>query len=394
MLKGKNVLLGVTASIAAYKSAFLCRLLIKEGANVKVLMTPESTHFIGPLTLSTLSKNPVYSKYYNSDNGEWTNHVDLAKWADFMLIAPLTANTMGKMVNGIADNLLLATYLSMENPVVIAPAMDLDMYKDDSTLKNIAALKQSGVQLIESEIGELASGLEGQGRMAEPEHIIAYLLNQKGKFQGKKVLISAGPTYEKIDAVRFIGNRSSGKMGIAIAKAFEKEGADVTLVLGPSAQATDSLKRVINVESAEEMHKEMHQAFDEADIVVMSAAVADYKIDKPLQNKMKKEESDTQLMLSPTIDILKSLGLIKKHQLLIGFALETDNELENAKSKLNRKNLDMIVLNSLNDKGAGFSTDTNRITIIDGNKVTKFELKEKDLVAIDILEHTLSLLDA
>lgn len=394
MLKGKNVLLGVTASIAAYKSAFLCRLLIKEGANVKVLMTPESTHFIGPLTLSTLSKNPVYTKYYNSDNGEWTNHVDLAKWADYMLIAPLTANTLGKMANGLCDNLLLATYLSMENPVFIAPAMDLDMYKDPTTLKNLEFLKTSGIKVIEAETGELASGLEGQGRMAEPENIIHFLQSFKGRFEGKTVLISAGPTYEKIDAVRFIGNRSSGKMGIALARAFKSEGANVRLVLGPSAQNTTDLD-VISVESAEEMQKALHQEFNEADIVIMSAAVADYKIEQPKSNKLKKSESSLELKLTPTIDILKSLGDKKTHQFLIGFALETDDELENAKSKLIRKKLDLVVLNSLNDKGAGFSTDTNKVTLIDkNNNVKEFELKEKDLVAQDILEHTLSLIYA
>lgn len=395
MLKGKNVLLGVTASIAAYKSAFLCRLLIKEGANVKVLMTPESTHFIGPLTLSTLSKHPVYTKYYNSENGEWTNHVELAKWADFMLIAPLTSNTMGKMVSGVCDNLLLATYMSMDNPVFVAPAMDLDMYKNGATENNLAQLKSIGVNIIESESGELASGLEGQGRMSEPEHIMKQLVVKGKRFENKKVIISAGPTYEKIDAVRFLGNRSSGKMGVALARAYQNEGAQVHLILGPSTENVDDIGLVKRVESAEQMYQAMLESYQDADIVIMSAAVSDYKVGKPESNKIKKSDNGLNLKLTPTVDILRTLGASKKHQLLIGFALETDNEIENAKRKLSNKNLDMIVLNSLNDKGAGFSTSTNKITILDKNNIVKeYELKDKELVAQDILEHSYSLTDA
>ncbi len=395
MLYGKNVLLGITASIAAYKSAFLCRLLIKEGANVKVLMTPDSVNFIGPLTLSTLSKNPVYTKYYNSESGEWTNHVDLAKWADLMLIAPATANTLAKMSAGICDNLLLATYLSMESKVYIAPAMDLDMYKHSSTQHNLNQLEKKGHVIIPSEKGELASGLVGEGRMAEPETMIALLRGKPNKLSGRKVLISAGPTYENIDAVRFIGNRSSGKMGLALARVFKSRGAVVSLVLGPTSQKIPEVDQLIKVESAHEMENVMLKHCSDADIIVMSAAVSDYKLEQPLNSKIKKKDQNLSLDLSPTNDILKLIGERKSsHQTLIGFALETDNEIENAKSKLERKNLDAIVLNSLKDKWAGFGTDTNKVRIIDKqNNVKEFELKDKLEVAKDIVNYITTIIN-
>lgn len=392
MLKNKNILIGVTASIAAYKSAFLVRLLIKAGANVKVIMTDSAQEFITSLTLSTLSKNPVLIDFTKNKQGEWNNHVELGLWADAFVIAPASANTMAKMANGICDNLLLATYLSAKCQVYVAPAMDLDMYKHKSTKDNLKRIGSFGNKIINPGTGELASGLYGEGRMAEPEEIIAFLEKEFSKnlpFSKKKVLVTAGPTYEAIDPVRFIGNHSSGKMGFAIAEEFANQGAEVTLVCGPNNLKTvnKSIQR-IDITSAEELFKASIKAFKSADIAVLSAAVADYKPSKTANQKIKKSSGTKAIDLIPTKDTLAELGKLKtKKQLLIGFALETENETANAKEKIKKKNLDLIILNSLNDKGAGFKTDTNKVTIIDkSNKITKFELKSKEEVAKDILK--------
>ncbi|MEQ8909585.1 MAG: bifunctional phosphopantothenoylcysteine decarboxylase/phosphopantothenate--cysteine ligase CoaBC [Vicingaceae bacterium] len=387
MLRGKNVLLAISAGIAAYKSAYLCRALIKKGAKVKVLMTPQSTHFIAPLTLSTLSKNPVTVEYFNSENGEWNNHVELAKWADFFLLAPATANTLGKMANGICDNVLLATYFSMEKPVYFAPAMDLDMYQHPAIKANINKLVEYGNRFIPAESGELASGLEGEGRMAEPDQIIERLEAEgQGKLQSKKLLITAGPTFEPLDPVRFIGNRSSGKMGYAIAQEAINRGAEVTLVSGPSDLAKPKGAMVIEVETAKQMFEAVKANFKAQDCLIMSAAVSDYTPKVVAAQKMKKKTDELTLELQKTDDILKFVGDNKRNdQFLVGFALETENEETNAKQKLEKKRLDLIVLNSLQDKGAGFSHDTNKVTFIDkdNNKVA-FELKEKQQVAKDL----------
>lgn len=389
-LKGKKILLGVTGGIAAYKAAFLVRLLIKEQAEVRVIMTEAAKEFITPLTLSTLSKNPIESVLISNDT--WNNHVELGMWADLFVIAPLTANTLGKMVHGICDNLLLATYLSAKCPVVVAPAMDLDMYKHPTTQWNLDKLQALGCFYIEPEEGELASGLIGKGRMVEPENIISILpsfLPHENQFlKNKNVLISAGPTYEKIDPVRFLGNHSTGKMGYALAEQAARLGANVTLVSGPSNEAlldVGSIKK-IKVTSAQEMFEAIDYRYLEQDIVIMAAAVADYRPKKISDKKIKKQEGAFSIELERTTDILKKLGEKKQHQLLVGFALETDNEEENAIVKLKRKNLDFIVLNSLNDQGAGFKENTNKITIFDSleNKTT-FELKSKQEVALDIL---------
>ena len=393
ILSGKNILLGITAGIAAYKTASLVRLFIKAGANVKVVMTPASKDFITPLTLSTLSKNPVHSSFTNDDdnNAMWNNHVELGLWADFLVIAPATANTMSKMANGTCDNLLLATYLSAKCPVYFAPAMDLDMYKHQSTLKSFETLKSFGNTMIPATSGELASGLVGEGRMAEPEDIITFIekdiLNQL-PLRGKKILITAGPTYEAIDPVRFIGNHSSGKMGFEIAKAAANLGAEVVLVSGPTHQkVSHSLINVNHVTSASEMYDAAHLQFNSVDIAILSAAVADYKPKNVSDKKIKKATSTFSIELEKTKDILKSLGAIKKHQFLVGFALETNNELENAKGKLKAKNLNLIVLNSLNDKGAGFGGSTNKVTFItDTEKVITHELKSKTEVAQDLMQ--------
>ncbi|QTD38436.1 bifunctional phosphopantothenoylcysteine decarboxylase/phosphopantothenate--cysteine ligase CoaBC [Polaribacter batillariae] len=392
VLSGKKILLGITAGIAAYKTASLVRLFIKLGAEVQVIMTPASKDFITPLTLSTLSKNPVYSTFYDKEdeNELWNNHVDLGLWADYMIIAPATANTLSKMTNGTCDNLLLATYLSAKCPVYFAPAMDLDMYKHPSTKQSLKKLKDFGNLLIPATSGELASGLVGEGRMAEPQDIVSFMekdILSKLPLKGKKLLLTAGPTYEAIDPVRFIGNHSSGKMGFAIAKAAANLGAEVFLITGPShQQIKHSFVHRIDVISAEEMYKASHTYFEEVDIAILSAAVADYKPKNIATQKIKKTDASLEIQLTPTKDILASLGAIKKHQFLVGFALETNNELENAKGKLTRKNLDAIVLNSLQDKGAGFATDTNKITIIDKNLNEKsFELKSKQEVAKDII---------
>lgn len=397
MLKNKKIVLGVSASIAAYKSAILTRLLIKSGAEVKVIMTPSAVDFITPLTLSTLSKNPVYSEYWDTKSGQWHNHVDLAQWADLILIAPASANTLAKMANGICDNLLLATYLSAKSKVAFAPAMDLDMYIHPAVKANISKLTAFGNLLIPAESGELASGLVGEGRMAEPETILNFIQNHFSESQslkGKKALISAGPTFEKIDPVRYIGNHSSGKMGISIANELKSQGADVTLVLGPSNESNiDSLIKVIRVTSAEDMYNACIKEASTNDIMIMSAAVADYTPKVKSDKKIKKSENDMFIELEKTTDILKKLGEIKTNkQILVGFALETNNEYDNAVDKLNKKNLDFIVLNSLNDKGAGFQGDTNKITIIDKSlKSETFELKTKKEVAKDIVKKIIEL---
>ena len=392
ILKEKKILLGITAGIAAYKTASLVRLFIKLGAEVKVIMTPASKNFITPLTLSTLSKNPVHSTFYSKEdeNELWNNHVDLGLWADYMLIAPATANTLSKMANGTCDNLLLATYLSSKCPVYFAPAMDLDMYKHPSSIESLNKLQSFDNILIPATSGELASGLIGEGRMAEPEDIVFFIekdISSKLPLKGKKVLVTAGPTYEAIDPVRFIGNHSSGKMGFAIASAAANLGAEVFLISGPSnQQIKHSLVHRVDVVSAEEMYDASHMYFKDVDIAILSAAVADYKPKNSASEKIKKTDTALELSLSPTKDILASLGAIKKQQYLVGFALETNNEIENAKGKLKRKNLDAIILNSLQDKGAGFANDTNKITIIDKELNEKaFKLKSKVAVAKDIM---------
>ncbi len=401
VLSGKNILLGVTAGIAAYKTAFLVRLFIKSGANVKVVMTPAAKEFVTPLTLSTLSKNPVYSTFTNEedDNVIWNNHVELGLWADLFVIAPATANTLSKMANGVCDNLLLATYLSAKCPVYFAPAMDLDMYKHPTTLASFNKLKSFKNIMIPATSGELASGLVGEGRMAEPEAILTYIENdilQKLPLKGKKIVITAGPTYEAIDPVRFIGNHSSGKMGFEIAKAAANNGAEVILVTGPTHQSvTHNLIKVIPVVSAQEMYNEVHKYFKTSHVAILSAAVADFKPKEIATQKIKKKSETLTLELEKTKDILASLGKIKKHQYLVGFALETNNELENAKGKLKRKNLNLIVLNSLNDKGAGFKTDTNKVTFVDDKEqITEFQLKSKSEVASDLINKIISEIDA
>ncbi len=389
-LKNKKILLGVTASIAAYKAALLVRLLIKEGAEVKVIMTYAAKDFITPLTLATLSKNPVLSDFIKDETGTWNNHVELGLWADVFIIAPASANTLAKCANGIADNLLIASYLSAKCPVFFAPAMDLDMYAHQSTLENIKKLKSYGNQLINAAFGELASGLVGEGRLAEPEQIVYQLTRHFSKiaaFEGKKVLITAGPTQEAIDPVRFISNHSSGKMGFAIAEAFEMAGASVTLVSGPVSIPFPKGVKIEKVQSAQQMFEATAQYFAESDIIVLSAAVADYTPLYVADKKIKKKEAVFNIEMTKTIDIAATLGKEKKTgQLIVGFALETDNEFENAKEKLVRKNFDFIVLNSLQDSGAGFRYDTNKIKIIDRTgKVYDFDLKTKKEVAQDIL---------
>lgn len=401
ILSGKNILLGISAGIAAYKTASLVRLFIKLGANVKVVMTPASKDFITPLTLSTLSKHPVYSSFTNEDddNAVWNNHVDLGLWADVFVIAPATANTLSKMANGTSDNLLLATYLSAKCPVYFAPTMDLDMYKHPSTLESFEKLQSFGNIMIPATSGELASGLVGEGRMAEPENIVTFIEQDvlgKLPLRGKKVLITAGPTYEAIDPVRFIGNHSSGKMGFEIAKAAANNGAEVILITGPThQQVTHSLIKIIPVTSAKEMYDAVHEYFNIMDIAILSAAVADFKPKEVATQKIKKAASTLTLELEKTKDILASLGAIKNNQYLVGFALETNNELEHAKGKLKKKNLNLIVLNSLNDKGAGFKSDTNKVTFIDNkNTITSFELKSKTEVATDLLNKIITEINA
>lgn len=390
---GQNVLLGVTASIAAYKSAQLVRELIKAGANVKVIQTPASKEFVTPLTLSTLSKNPVLTGFTQDENEEvWNNHVDLGLWADCMIVAPATAKTLSKMVSGECDNLLLATYLSARCLVFFAPAMDLDMFTHPSTQENIQKLVDFGNFFIPPGVGELASGLSGKGRMAEPEEIVEFVAEQLFNnlpLSGKQVMITAGPTFESIDPVRFIGNHSSGKMGFSIALEAAKKGAHVKLVAGPTSQeVTHPLISRVNVTSAEEMLDACLSNFKLSDITIMSAAVADYRPKQVASQKVKKSDNTLNIDLEPTIDILKTLGNQKSsEQFLCGFALETENEESNAQGKLIKKNLDMIVLNSLQDEGAGFGHDTNKVSILDkNNKFHKFELKSKVEVAQDIID--------
>lgn len=401
IISGKNILLGISAGIAAYKTASLVRLFVKAGANVKVIMTPASKDFITPLTLSTLSKNPVHSSFTNveDDNAVWNSHVDLGLWADIFIIAPATANTLSKMSNGICDNLLLATYLSAKCPVYFAPAMDLDMYKHESTLRSFSILQSYGNIMIPATSGELASGLVGEGRMAEPEDILQFIENDildKLPLKGKKVLITAGPTYEAIDPVRFIGNHSSGKMGFEIAKVSANLGAEVILITGPTHETVaHNLIHIVPVVSAEEMYNAAHTYFKKVDVAILSAAVADFKPKEVATQKIKKTADTLTLLLEKTKDVLASLGAIKTHQILVGFALETDNEIENAKDKLKRKNLNLIVLNSLNDMGAGFKSDTNKVTFInDKNQITEYSLKSKTEVAKDLLNEIIKQLDA
>ncbi len=398
MLDNKNILLGVCGSIASYKSALLVRLLVKAGANVKVIMTKDALSFITPLTLSTLSKNEVLFNYYDEKTGNWNNHVDLALWADLIVIAPITANTLAKFANGICDNLITATYLSAKSPVYFAPAMDLDMWQHPSTSNNVNQLLNFGNLLISPGFGELASGLNGEGRMAEPEEIVEFIIDKftKQPLNGKKALVTAGPTYEQIDPVRFIGNHSSGKMGFALAEELNNLGAEVVLICGPTHQVT-KLKNIsrIDVTSAEEMLNACLANFDSYDICIMSAAVADYKALNIAPEKIKKSDDIFNIALQRTTDILQTLGKKKtKKQVLVGFALETHNEEIFAKEKLVKKNADFIVLNSLNDEGAGFKGDNNKIKIIDRDfKITSYELKPKKEVAKDICQKILELIE-
>lgn len=397
MLKNKNIILGVCGSIAAYKSALLLRLLVKAEANVQVIMTRDASNFITPLTLSTLSKRPVLTEYFDAQTGAWNNHVDLGLWADLIIIAPASANSLSKFAAGICDNLLSAVYLSARCPVYFAPAMDLDMWTHPSTQSNITRLKSYGNHLIQPGQGELASGLFGKGRLAEPEEIIKRLekdLDNQSRFRGKKVLITAGPTHEAIDPVRFIGNHSSGKMGFAIANVFQKLGADVTLITGPTNEQPPEGIDLIKITSAQELLEACLANFSGTDITIMSAAVADYRPKKVADEKIKKDTESLTIELEKTTDILKTLGTKKSAgQILVGFALETNNEIENAEGKLKKKNLDFIILNSLQDQGAGFAGDKNKITIINRTgEHFRFDLKGKVEVAHDIADHILTLL--
>jgi phosphopantothenoylcysteine decarboxylase/phosphopantothenate--cysteine ligase len=396
-LRGKHILLGVSGGIAAYKSAYLVRLLVKKGADVKVVLTPYAEEFVTPLTLSTLSKNPVFSSFTDQEKN-WNNHVELGEWADLMIIAPLTANTLSKMVHGKADNLLLTTYLSATCPVLVAPAMDLDMYKHHSTQENLSKLAETGHHIIEPGTGELASGLMGKGRMEEPEQIVQILEDYFLKslpLIGKKVLITAGPTYEAIDPVRFIGNHSSGKMGYALANEALKLGAEVCLISGPTHLALDHSKlKLFRVVTAQDMLDKALKYYPDADIAIASAAVSDYRPKKAFNQKIKKQSDTLHIELVKNPDILKTLGDQKHKQILVGFALETDNEEENARHKLKQKNLDFIVLNSLKDKGAGFKSDTNKVSIITNDEISRFDVKAKSEVATDIFKKILNKLNA
>ena len=392
-LKGKKILLAISGGIAAYKMNYLVRDFVKKGAEVKVILTPSAENFVTKVTLSTLSKNAVYSDFYDQ-NGTWNSHVELALWADVLLVAPCTANTLAKMVHGICDNLVIATYMSAKCPVFIAPAMDLDLYAHPSTKENLAKAERFGHHIIPAEIGELASGLEGQGRLAEPETILQKIedfftqpLPQSHSLDGKTVLITAGPTYEAIDPVRFIGNHSSGKMGFSLAEEAVKRGAKVILISGPTSQKTSTKNIEIHrVTSAKEMYDEVFKYYEKVDIAIASAAVADYAPKIVAKEKIKKSEEEFTIELVKNPDILKTMGEKKTHQFLVGFALETQNEEENAKSKLQKKNLDMIVLNSLRDEGAGFQKDTNKVKILTHSEQKEFSLKSKDEVAKDILD--------
>ena len=399
MLKGKHIILGITGSIAAYKAAYIIRTLVKKGAEVQVVITPAGKEFITPITLSALSSKPVISEFFSNRDGSWNSHVDLGLWADAMLVAPATASTIGKMANGIADNMLITTYLSCKAPVFVAPAMDLDMFAHPSTQQNLERLRSFGNHIIEPAEGELASHLVGKGRMEEPDKIIAVLeefFASRTVLEKKKIVITAGPTYEKIDPVRFIGNYSSGKMGFALAEACAQQGAEVTLIAGPVSLTTThpNIQR-IDVESAEEMYQAAMTAFPEADAGILCAAVADYRPEIQADEKIKREsKGEMMLHLVPNKDIAASLGAIKREgQVLVGFALETNNEATNAESKLKRKNLDFIVLNSLRDAGAGFRCDTNKISIIDRQgETTGYPLKSKQGVAVDIVNKLATLL--
>ena len=400
MLKGKKIILGITGSIAAYKACYIIRGLIKQGAEVQVVITPAGKEFITPITLSALTRKPVISEFFAQRDGTWNSHVDLGLWADAMLIAPATASTIGKMANGIADNMLITTYLSAKAPVFVAPAMDLDMYAHPSTQKNLDILRSFGNHIIEPGTGELASHLVGKGRMEEPEAIIRALdefFSASDELQGKKIVITAGPTYEKIDPVRFIGNYSSGKMGFALAEECARRGAEVTLIAGPvQLETKHSRIRRVDVESAEEMHAASQACFSDADAAILCAAVADYRPEKVADRKIKREkEEELPLRLRATKDIAASLGATKrKGQLLVGFALETNNEQQNAEGKLERKNFDFIVLNSLNDVGAGFRHDTNKISIIDRKGCTDYPLKPKTEVAQDIIDRLVAVMSS
>ena len=390
-LKGKKILLAISGGIAAYKMNYLVRDFVKKGAEVKVILTPSAENFVTKVTLSTLSKNAVYSDFYDQ-NGTWNSHVELAIWADVLLVAPCTANTLAKMVHGICDNLVIATYMSAKCPVFIAPAMDLDMYAHPSTKENLEKEERFGHHIIPAEFGELASGLEGQGRLAEPETILQkiedfFTQNQSKNLEGKTVLITAGPTYEAIDPVRFIGNHSSGKMGFSLAEEAVKRGAKVILISGPTSQKTSNKNIEIHrITSAKEMYEQVFKYYEKVDIAIASAAVADYAPKIVAKEKIKKSEEEFTIELVKNPDILKTMGEKKTHQFLVGFALETQNEEENAKSKLQKKNLDMIVLNSLRDEGAGFQKDTNKVKILTHSEQKEFSLKSKGEVAKDILD--------
>ena len=394
VLKGKHILLGVAGGIAAYKSAFLVRFFIKAGAKVKVVITPDAEEFVTPLTLSTLSKNPVLSSFTDSEKN-WNNHVELGDWADIMCIAPATANTLSKMVTGKSDNLLLTTYLSAKCPIYIAPAMDLDMYKHHTTQSNIKDLKKSNHIFIEPESGELASGLKGKGRMAEPENIVKFIeqnLLKQMPLSQKKVLITAGPTYEPIDPVRYIGNHSSGKMGYELAKKALSLGAEVFLISGPTHLTIQhSNLKLINVKTADEMFEHAMKYYDDVDIAIASAAVSDYKPKTVFDKKVKKINDEFSIKLVKNPDILLTFGHKKNNQFLVGFALETNDEVKHAQQKLEKKNLDFIVLNSLNDKGAGFRSETNKISIITKDNIKRFDVKTKSEVAQDIFDEILKM---
>ena len=392
MLKGKKIVLGITGSIAAYKACMLIRLLIKNGAEVQVVITPAGKEFITPITLSALTHKPVVSEFFNQRDGSWHSHVDLGLWADAMLIAPCTASTIGKMAHGIADNMLITTYLSMKAPVLIAPAMDLDMYAHQSTQDNLQLLQQRGVTIVEPGSGFLASTLEGKGRMQEPERIVEeleeFFARREGRLRGQRILITAGPTYEKLDPVRFIGNYSSGKMGIALAKECIRQGADVELVLGPCSQPlpNSTLLHTTRVESAQEMYQAATELFPQCNAAIMCAAVADFTPDTCANEKIKREGDKLTLQLTPTKDIAAAIGQMKTNgQRLCGFALETHNAMAHAQEKLQRKNLDMIVMNSLQDEGAGFQVDTNKVTIITPDNSESLPLKSKQDVAQEII---------
>lgn len=390
MLEGKKIVLGITGSIAAYKSCLIIREFIKRGAEVQVVITPSGKEFITPITLSALTKKPVISEFFAQKDGTWNSHVDLGLWADAMIIAPCTASSLAKMAYGVADNMLITTYLSMKAPVFVAPAMDLDMFAHPSTQNNLHTLEQYGNIIIQPGQGFLASGLEGKGRMEEPEAIVKAVddyFNQQLSLKGKKVMITAGPTYERIDPVRFIGNFSSGKMGVALAEECAKRGAEVTLIAGPMSLGCSSAIKRIDVVSAEEMYHAAHENFPSADVGILCAAVADYRPMITAEKKIKREGDNLNISLQPTQDIAVSLGKIKRsNQRLIGFALETDNEDSNAKSKLERKNLDFVVLNSMRNKGTCFQNDDNQITIINKMQSKTFDKKRKELVARDIID--------